>query len=70
MSWTWQLEKADGTVISARDLAKEPFMSQGDAESWLGEHYPALLNAGIDQVTLMEDGRVEYGPMSLHPPPE
>jgi hypothetical protein len=70
MSWTWQLEKADGTVIVARDLAKEPFMSQGDAESWLGEHWPELLRTGIDQVTLMEDGRKEYGPMSLHPAPE
>jgi hypothetical protein len=70
MSWTWQLEKSDGTVVFARDLAKEPFMSQGDAESWLGENWPALLKAGIDQVTLMEDGRVEYGPMSLHPAPE
>jgi hypothetical protein len=70
MSWTWQLEKADGTVVVARDLAKEPFMSQGDAESWLGENWPELLNAGIDQVTLTEDGRVEYGPMSLHPAPE
>jgi len=70
MSWTWQLEKADGTVISGRDLVKELFMSQGDAESWLGENFPALLQAGVDQVTLTEDGRVEYGPMSLHPPPE
>jgi hypothetical protein len=70
MSWTWQLEKADGTVVVARELAKETFISQGDAESWLGEHWPALLTAGIDQVTLLEDGRMEYGPMSLHPAPE
>jgi hypothetical protein len=70
MSWTWQLERADGTVITARDLAKEPFTSQGDAESWIGEHWPDLLKAGVDQVTLMEDGRVQYGPMSLHPAPE
>ena len=67
MSWTWQLEKTDGTVITARDLAKETWISQGDAESWLGEHWPGLLKSGVDQVTLLEDGRVEYGPMSLHP---
>jgi hypothetical protein len=24
----------------------------------------------VDQVTLTEDGRVEYGPMSLHPAQE
>ena len=70
MVWAWRLEKADGTAASSGDVPKEAFGSQGDAESWLGEHWPALLNAGIDQVTLTEDGRVEYGPMSLHPAPE
>jgi hypothetical protein len=67
MSWTWQLEKADGTVIAARELAKETFTSQGDAESWLGENWRTLLDAGVDQVTLLEEGRPQYGPMSLHP---
>ena len=70
MTWTWQLEKEDGTVVPARDLVKETWTSQGDAESWLGEHWQALLKAGVDQVSLTEDGRVEYGPMSLHPPEE
>jgi hypothetical protein len=69
MTWTWQLEKEDGTA-AGRDLPKETFSSQGDAESWLGEHWPGLLKAGVDQVTLVEDGRVEYGPMSLHPAEE
>jgi len=57
-------------VIAARELSKETFTRQGDAESWLGEHWPSLLKVGVDQVTLTEDGRVEYGPMSLHPAPE
>ncbi|HSZ44120.1 MAG TPA: hypothetical protein VK823_02215 [Streptosporangiaceae bacterium] len=70
MTWTWQLEKQDGAAVVARDLPKETFSSQGDAESWLGEAWPALLRAGVDQVTLTEDGRVEYGPMSLHPAQE
>ena len=67
MTWTWQLEAADGTVLSARGLPAETFPSQSDAESWLGENWRALLAAGVDQVTLLEDGRAEYGPMSLHP---
>jgi hypothetical protein len=68
MTWTWQLEKEDGTAVPARDLVKEmTFSSQGDAESWIGENWRALLDAGVDQVTLMEEGRAEYGPMSLHP---
>ena len=67
MTWTWQLEKEDGTVLASRGLPKESFSSQGDAESWLGENWRALLAVGVDQVTLLEDSRAEYGPMSLHP---
>jgi len=67
MSWTWQLEKKDGTLLVARGLPKETFSSQGDAESWLGENWRALMDAGVDQVTLLEEGRAEYGPMSLLP---
>jgi hypothetical protein len=67
MTWTWQLEKEDGTPAPGRE-AKESFSSQGDAESWLGENWRSLLESGIDQVSLMEDARCEYGPMSLRPP--
>lgn len=67
MAWTWQLEKQDGTPATAREFEKESFTSQGDAESWVGEAWPALLKAGVEQVTLLQDGRVEYGPMDLRP---
>jgi hypothetical protein len=67
VTWTWQLEKADGTVLTSRGLPKESFGSQGDAENWIGENWRALLDAGVDQVTLLDDGRAEYGPMSLRP---
>jgi hypothetical protein len=67
MTWTWQFEKEDGSAVSSRDLPKETFSSQGDAESWLGENWRGLMSAGVDQVSLIEDGRVEYGPMSLSP---
>ena len=50
-----------------RACREETFSSQGDAESWLGENWRELLAGGVDQVTLLEEGRVEYGPMSLHP---
>ncbi len=39
--------------------------ARGDAESWLGENWRDLLAGGVDQVTLLEENRVEYGPMSL-----
>ena len=67
MTWTWQFEKEDGSAVVSRDLPKETFSSQGDAESWLGENWRALLAAGVDQVSLLDDARTEYGPMSLHP---
>jgi hypothetical protein len=67
MAWSWQFEKEDGTVAASRGLPKETFSSQGDAESWLGENWRELLEGGVDQVTLVEEGRVEYGPMGLRP---
>ena len=70
MAWSWQLEKQDGTVVTARNLPKETFGIQGDAESWLGENWRSLLEGGVDQVILLEESRTEYGPMSLHPAEE
>ncbi len=67
MPWTWRYEKADGTAITTDELQEAIFASQGDAESWLGENWRALLAAGVDQVSLLDDARTEYGPMSLHP---
>ena len=67
MPWTWRYEKTDGVVVSAAGLQEAIFASQGDAESWLGENWRALVEAGVDQVTLLDDDRTEYGPMSLQP---
>jgi hypothetical protein len=66
MAWTWQFETADGTLVPSRGVPRETFASQGDAESWLGENWRDLLAGGVDQVSLLEENRVEYGPMSLH----
>ena len=67
MPWTWRYEKTDGATVSAGGLQEAIFASHGDAESWLGENWRALLDAGVDQVSLLDDERLEYGPMSLHP---
>jgi len=67
MPWTWRYEKADGAAVTGAVLQEAIFASQGDAESWLGENWRALLEVGVDQVTLLDDDRKEYGPMSLHP---
>ena len=67
MPWTWRYEKSDGSP--ADDLAaSQSFPTQSDAETWIGEEWHGLLDAGVDAVTLLEGERVVYGPMSLHPP--
>ena len=67
MAWTWRYEKADGSSVEV-DPACPSFPTQGDAETWVGEVWRDLLAAGVDAVTLLEDQRTVYGPMSLHPP--
>ena len=67
MSWTWRIENEAGAPVSL-DYEIPGFSSQSDAESWLGEVWRALADAGATQVTLVDDGRDVYGPMSLLPP--
>jgi hypothetical protein len=66
MTWRWRYEDQAGAAVGA-GLAAEVFPSQADAETWLGETWRELLAGGVDQVSLLEDDRVVYGPMSLHP---
>ena len=67
-TWTWRCERADGTVVDpAPESLPAGFPAQADAETWIGEAWRELLDSGVDQVTLLEEERVAYGPMSLHP---
>ena len=69
MQWRWVLLDSAGGQL-ARPAAMVPdqrFPSQSDAETWLGEAWPALREAGVDAVALFEGDRQVYGPMSLHP---
>lgn len=68
MPWSWRLQRADGTPARSTGVPEETFTTQADAETWLGEHWRGLLDKGVDQVVLVDDGAVAYGPMSLHPP--
>jgi hypothetical protein len=67
MTWRWRYENANGAEITGRPLPREIFSSQADAESWLGEAWRELLESGVEQVSLLEDDRVEYSGMSLRP---
>ncbi|MPZ62546.1 MAG: hypothetical protein GEU93_14895 [Propionibacteriales bacterium] len=68
MPWLWRIEDESGNEVSLPDLAGQEFPAQGDAETWLGEIWRDLVAAGADAVTLLEDDREVYGPMSLHAP--
>ncbi|WP_110183236.1 hypothetical protein [Nocardioides solisilvae] len=65
--WWWALLDAAGAEVEVTgELAGQRFTSQADAESWVGEFWAELAEQGVDAVTLHEDGRTVYGPMSLH----
>ena len=66
-AWTWTYEDADGQPMTGELLSTTEFPSQSDAESWFGETWRALAEAGVAGVTLYRDGAVVYGPMSLEP---
>lgn len=70
-SWRWRFEDASGAEVGLPEgsapSGASGFSSQSDAESWVGEVWRDLLEAGVDQVTLFEVDREVYGPMSLHP---
>jgi hypothetical protein len=68
-TWRWRYERHDGSTVAELPAGlPEGFPAQADAESWVGESWRELLDAGVDAVSLLEDERVVYGPMSLHPP--
>ncbi|GAA2181850.1 hypothetical protein GCM10009785_18620 [Brooklawnia cerclae] len=41
------------------------FDDQAAAEEWLGAFYADLQDLGVSQVSLFEEDRLVYGPMSL-----
>ena len=64
--WWWRLEDASGAEVAVADEhAGQRFVSQADAESWVGETWADLADHGVAAVTLFEHDRQVYGPMSL-----
>ncbi len=62
MAFSWACEATPDAAGPGRS-----FPTQAEAEAWLAASYEDLLDAGVEAVTLMEEDRVVYGPMSLHP---
>ncbi len=65
--WTWTCHDSSGEPLPDNPGGGE-FPSQADAEAYLGENWQELAHSGVASVTLLRDGTVEYGPMSLEPP--
>ncbi|MEI2732356.1 MAG: hypothetical protein V9G08_10220 [Dermatophilaceae bacterium] len=63
--WHWAL--ADDSGARAGDLDAPHFPTQAEAESWLGEEWPVLLDGGIVAASLYQGEVLVYGPMSLRP---
>ena len=71
-TWTWTFEDADGQPVlpaagGGPEVPPEGFSAQADAETWVGEHWRALLAAGAEGAVLLEGERRVYGPMPLRP---
>ena len=60
MPWTWKYEPDSPDAENPGE-----FPSQSDAESWLGEAWRTLAEAGVAGVSLLHDGERVYGPMPL-----
>jgi hypothetical protein len=67
MTWHWRLEDSTGAAVEPSSIGMEVpgADNQGDAESWLGEHWRELLDKGVATVTLFEGDDEVYGPMGL-----
>jgi hypothetical protein len=63
MAWSWRYEGPDGKPVSG---PAETFGSQADAESWIGQTWRQLADAGVTTVVLVDGDRVAYR-MSLLP---
>ena len=65
MAWTWRLQDAAGETVTTDLNLEHGFPSRSEAESWVGEAWQDLLDAGVEQVTLYDEDHEVYGPMSL-----
>lgn len=63
MAFIWVYENEEGTEIGR----SEPFDERSEADEWIGVEFATLLDDGVEQVKLLEDGTEVFGPMSLNP---
>jgi hypothetical protein len=56
-TWAWVFLDAQQNPVQLPYTAPtpQPFVSQSDAETWVGEHWRELLELGVMNVTLRRD---------------
>ena len=64
MVFRWRYQDSVSREVSGPEVE---FADQAEAEDWLEQTWSRLLDAGVDQVTLLHGEAEVYGPMSLHP---
>jgi hypothetical protein len=64
VEYRWRYQDAQGRDVAGPDVM---FADQGEAEEWFSAGWRDLLDAGVEQVTLLRSESEVYGPMSLHP---
>ncbi|GLY54946.1 hypothetical protein [Lentzea sp. NBRC 102530] len=64
MEFRWRYQDAHGRDVAGPDVT---FAEQTEAEDWFSDQWRDLLEAGVEQVTLLRSETEVYGPMSLHP---
>ncbi|CAN5137164.1 MAG: hypothetical protein ACSLEW_14375 [Nocardioides sp.] len=66
--WWWSFTGHGDTPVEVpAELEGHRFVSQSDAETWMGLAWQELDGAGVAAVTLHDLDRAVYGPMSLSP---
>jgi hypothetical protein len=53
-TWTWRYDDETGAALE--QPRSEVFTSRGDAESWLGEHWSEVADAGGRRAQLLSGG--------------
>lgn len=56
MAVTWRYEGPGGRDLGSSD----PFPDRAAAEEWMGDAWSDLLERGVEQVVLLEDGKRRY----------
>lgn len=66
MVYRWEPSPGPFTPAELDSAGLAPvFESQAAAEEWLGLFYEDLRKMGVTEVSLLEEDRLIYGPMSL-----